>query len=702
MAQLEKLGVQTQQMSGEALSILRGLLSQIHPKMSLAERVLWFERLMSWLRAKGPIPAAFESSSERGRSARLRLFFYALELDPGMKSHVAALVRSLLTECSPLELLTSTGLPRQNGFFSEASERVMKRLLPRAPRMREMSELVAMAFPYERDAEWIERMPKALAVEIQKLIEFGVDPIQNSWALMRRAFADALSLLAIETAALGLSDAIRDRLPGFDSHESPFLKLNRACEEFTRIMRSRPEHEWIEVAAQQSQEAINRCRTLHATILAQLDHTGVSVNLVFRLEKIAALLDRIESLVFFLAPSTGHLRFEHALGFLAELVRGNVNERSLRALVASNTHLLARKIAESAGASGEHYIARDRDEYNQMVSSAVGGGLVTVFTGALKYVFTHNPLPFFFGGMLNALNYSASFLTIQSMGFTLATKQPSMTAAALAGKLKNLKSHEQMEEFILEVSHLTRSQFGAAFGNIISVVPAAVFFDMVYEMLTHHHFMTAAYAAHTVHGMDPFRSGTVLFAALTGAILWMGSLCSGWLENWAAYRKLPEAIARDPRIVHWLGQERAQRFSKKFLRFMAAVGNCVSLGFMMAWMPYVSELFGFKLEVRHVTLSTGTLALAAASLGRAGMAQVHMGAACFGVFVMLVFNFAVSFALALRVAIRARNVSSSKSRDIIAAIARDFLRHPARYLLPHRKGDPRGPSGSRNTFDNNL
>ena len=41
------------------------------------------------------------------------------------------------------------------------------------------------------------------------------------------------------------------------------------------------------------------------------------------------------------------------------------------------------------------------------------------------------------------------------------------------------------------------------------------------------------------------------FAAFTGVLLWLSSIGAGWLENWAVYRRLPEAIAehRIKRII---------------------------------------------------------------------------------------------------------------------------------------------------------
>ncbi|MFT2612603.1 hypothetical protein, partial [Escherichia coli] len=65
---------------------------------------------------------------------------------------------------------------------------------------------------------------------------------------------------------------------------------------------------------------------------------------------------------------------------LANLVSVGIERRSLRALLATNTSLLAAKVAERSAETGEHYITRTGREYLSMVTKAAGGGFVMAFT----------------------------------------------------------------------------------------------------------------------------------------------------------------------------------------------------------------------------------------------------------------------------------------------------------------------------------
>ena len=56
----------------------------------------------------------------------------------------------------------------------------------------------------------------------------------------------------------------------------------------------------------------------------------------------------------------------------------------LAALLRENLNLIARKMVERTGHSGEHYIAHNRPEYWHMWRAALGGGLLTVITAAIK------------------------------------------------------------------------------------------------------------------------------------------------------------------------------------------------------------------------------------------------------------------------------------------------------------------------------
>ncbi len=108
----------------------------------------------------------------------------------------------------------------------------------------------------------------------------------------------------------------------------------------------------------------------------------------------------------------------------------------------------------------------------------------------------------------------------------------------------------------------------------------------------------------------------------------------------------------------------------------------ISLGFLLGSMPVLLAFFGLPIEVRHVTLSSGQLAACVVVLGWSVAATSAFWLAVAGIALIGVLNVGVSFALALQVAIGARESSGASRGDIYRAILRRMRREPASFLFP--------------------
>jgi site-specific recombinase len=86
--------------------------------------------------------------------------------------------------------------------------------------------------------------------------------------------------------------------------------------------------------------------------------------------------------------------------------------------------------------------------------------------------------------------------------------------------------------------------------------------------------------------------------------------------------------------------------------------------------------------VRHVTLSTGMLALGAASLGMAVVGKGALIMASLGIAATFVLNLTTSFYLALRLALRAQDVTGRDHRHLIRTLWLHFLHSPRDFFLP--------------------
>jgi site-specific recombinase len=110
---------------------------------------------------------------------------------------------------------------------------------------------------------------------------------------------------------------------------------------------------------------------------------------------------------------------------------------------------------------------------------------------------------------------------------------------------------------------------------------------------------------------------------------------------------------------------------------------------MLGMTPSLGHFFGLPLDVRHVTLSTGTLALGASSLGLEVLGSGALTWASLGIAVTFAMNLGVSFYLALRLALRAQDVSHGDSVEILRTLWREFRLSPREFFFPpQQKGAP--------------
>lgn len=293
----------------------------------------------------------------------------------------------------------------------------------------------------------------------------------------------------------------------------------------------------------------------------------------------------------------------------------------------------------------------------------------------------------FLDGLLSSFVYAGSFVIMQLVGATLATRQPSMTAAVLAGTIRNTAGPGRLDELVPLTARIARSQFAAAVGNVSAVIVTALGFDALWQRMTGAPFLDEATSQTVVASLDPLHTGTIFFAALTGVFLWISSIAAGWFENWVVYRRLPEAIEHH-RFGKRFGRKRMARIARFLEREAAGFGGSVALGFLLGMVPAVAKFFGPAIVVPHVTLSTGSFTLAISSVGIQGVGSTAFISAVVGIAIIGLLNFGVSFALALVVALRARDVGSGERNSLPGAVLLRFLRRPLEFFYPPRDAGP--------------
>lgn len=663
---------------GKIHSDLDVILSSASSQRNLEDRLQWLVKVLQWVRYERFLGLHLETEAGKVPLARLRYLLMVLDRNPQWKKETAQILRAVVQNVSGLELYTETGLPREVGVIGELTDRLTMKILPTPPLDFELGYLFWALFPDERDPAWIASIDYETFAKIVDLFHYEIADDEREWNRMERDLEDALMYLVIQIRAIGLSPAFRHRLDKPNFRDSAFFALVRALEEFQNAHIAGHDQVFIEKASR-LRLVIWECRRELAQVHHHLDEYGVSINLVFQMARVQAYLNRIDSLIEILI--TEKLDARKVTSFLSSLVEENQELRSIRSLLSQNVSLLARKVVERAAETGEHYITRTKEEYRRMVSAAAGGGAITALTVYIKTGILAMGLSSFMVGVMASLNYAISFCAIHLAGFTLGTKQPAMTAPALAEKMRDVETEQGMESLVDEVAHLIRSQVASVFGNVMMVVPCTLLIDTVFFLLFGHHIMSEGTAHHSFEAVD-ILSAAPLYAAFTGILLWLSSLAAGWGDNWFALYSLRKTLARSPTWRAVFGKINARRIAVFFEKNISGLLGNTILGILLGMVPEIMHFMGIPLDVRHVTLSSGTLGAALPVMGAAYIKTWAFWRAMMGIALIGVLNVSVSFSLALMVAVRARSVNTPQRRAIRKAVMKRLIHHPLSFLLP--------------------
>ncbi|MGD9833510.1 MAG: site-specific recombinase [Piscinibacter sp.] len=652
---------------------LTALLNAADPRASLAERQLWLVRLMEWLR-RAPVERAAERTTPLP-VLRLKHLLNVLQRHEPYRLAVGALLARFWREVDTVALFADFGFSPRMNFFGELGQRLRARLLPITPETQDLGELFALFFPSGRDAQWL----AAIDDETLARLAVALGPVFAHGQDAREPLIDGIAYLAAAVRASGHSGALRQRMSAELLADDPFRQLASAAERLGERARSGDTAALLH-EAHYLRALLDACRRAAASVSTHLEEFGVSVDVVFEADQLHARCDRIEALLnTLLSPQPAR----ELLRLVAELAEQAQARRGIGSLFARHYSLLARKVAERSAATGEHYITRNRAEYGQMLRAAAGGGAVIVVTTFVKFLVGAMGLAAFWAGLAAGLNYAISFVVIHLMHWTVATKQPAMTAPAMADKLGDVSDDTHVESFVDEVANLIRSQAAGIFGNLMVAGPVVLAVQLAAQAAFGRPLVgeqTAQYVLHSLTLLGP----TALYAAFTGVLLFASSIIAGWAENWFVWHRLDSAIAWNPRSIALLGAARARRWGAWWRANISGLTANVSLGLMLGLVPAVASFFALPLEVRHVTLSTGQLAAALGALGWDVLRESAFWWCMAGIAVTGVLNLTVSFVLAFKVALRSRGIRLADRSRIYRALRGRLWRRPMSFLFPPR------------------
>jgi site-specific recombinase len=403
-----------------------------------AQRHLWLARLMEWLRhaprsSANSKPGAGDAATHPAL-LRLRHLLNVLEKNPEYQQRVQRLFVDFWGDIRSAGLFSDYGFGPRMALSSEIWDRLRLRVLPTTPDTRELAELFPLLFK-PTDVEWLSAIDDATLQRLASPAWRSAESGPDGW---REEMLDAVTYLISAVRAAGFSGALRKRMSETTLAGKPFRQLAASSERLREAVTAgdlnsatvRQEAGYLRVL-------LDQCRVAVDSIAQHLEEYGISVDIVYEADQLRARVKRIEQLldcVLSPQPARELLRLAQSLVQMLEQRRG------VRSLLSRHYAQLSRKVAERSAETGEHYIAHTRDEYRDMLQRAAGGGAVLAGTTLLKFGVMALGLTAFWSGFWAGANYAVSFVVIMLLHWTVATKQPAMTAPAMAQRLGDLKS----------------------------------------------------------------------------------------------------------------------------------------------------------------------------------------------------------------------------------------------------------------------
>ena len=589
-----------------------------------------------------------------------------VERNPAYAEALRAHLLALLERYHLSALLMDSGILPVRDFRAELSRRLRFKWLPPLPDGDSLRDWLENAL--ERgDEAWIAGVDAALWLRL--LAALGLNGADMPGVLQEK-LANAINGLSHRLAAGGLNPELLRLEPDLQRHASPFLAQH---EEIHALLgTAEPED------AAQARVLLAQCRDILERLARRSRHAGASVAFSHLRIRLLQQIQRLEVLLD-IYTNRGIARAEKLVALFVALAEAAPRRHSVRDLVADTTAQLAYQITQHAGQAGEHYVAESHRELWSMFRSAAGAGPIIAVMALLKIVALGAQLPPLQEALLVSLNYALGFVLIYLLGFTVATKQPAMTASWMATQLASLASESSQSRALgLFVGRVFNTQFVAILGNLLLAFFGAAL--CAWGLQAYSQFpVTADQARALVAQANLLDWHNVFYAAIAGVGLFLSGVVSGYYDNKTIYERIPERLARLTWPTRLLGVPAWRALVSYLGRHLGGLAGNTFLGFYLGLMGAFGHMAGLPLDIRHIAFASANLAYGLAALDWR-LAAPLLAAALGGVLAIGLTNLLVSFALAFYVALRASRVERRHAGRWVARALLALALHPWRAL----------------------
>ncbi len=591
-----------------------------------------------------------------------------LKTDEESKQSLKAYIEKIFLGKDLTYTLVESGISSRTGFTSEIIRKIKHSILP------EVKDNAA----FHQTLFGIFKQKNITVLQLQTLLELLEIDVDFNKGFLKNELIDAIEVLSYRITGTAIESEFIQKFKHNKTLKS-FIKQNKEIHgliaQYALGIDFNPHLvEHIKNLLQVSFEDVQ-------VLKKSVQNQGASLQLSYSLHRIEQQIERLNLLLdIYLIPK---LTNKHLTNLVHQLLNFELNKNSIKRQLNDTTYLLAHQITEHESKSGEHYIAETKSDYKKMFFTSCGGGFFAALMTFVKILLHHLALAPFWQAFAYSLNYAAGFVGIQLTHTTLATKQPAMTASKIAHSLDKKANHQDgdsIKRLALMIGKVSRSQVISFAGNLVVVFPLSFGVTWGLKLLLGNNIVTTVEASKMMHDVHPYLNPTWFYACITGVFLFLSGIISGYYDNKVIYSKIPTRLRHHPKLQKLLPKRFLISLSKYVEHGLGSLIGNICLGFFLGSASFIGFIFGIPFDIRHITISSGNYAIALFTL--MDTITWRYALTCLvGVLGIGVFNFVVSFGLAIFVAARSRKVKAKQFVVLLKWTSTYFRKYPKDFFV---------------------
>ena len=615
------------------------------------------------------------------KRTNFEVFLAYLKNNEEIKNNFRDYLFILFSNKSFAKALTDANILSENAFFPELKKRISYKFLPPVEDENTVSYIISkVLFNPKSDSNYIKNINPENGSEFFKLME--IEKI-SSLPKVKKELLISANILALRSVGNALEAGIAKMVPEYKNFDNPFVALQSELDsligrfkedENLQINSKDVDYKQIKIYLQQCLDFVDKA-------FKNASKFGISSKINQSLLKIRQQLKRIQDIIPILVVDTEEDILTNSKNLVSNTLKYNSHRNNVRELIDDSTRLISHLITSHTAETGTHYIATSSKEYLKMFWKASGGGIIVGFLCIFKMMMSYSHGSEFSHAVLYSLNYAFGFIIIYLLGFTLATKQPAMTAATMAKVLSDESSSEKnYKEFANLVAKLSRTQFIAFVGNVLWSFPVALAIIYGMDWFLEKNFAVAK-ADKLLKDLNPIESKAILHACIAGFFLFISGIISGNISNSSIFNQIPERISQSPFLNQVIGAKNSKKLSDFYTKHWAGIISNFWFGIFLGVIAPLGVFLGLDLDIRHITFSAGNFALALYGKGF-DIDTYTFVISLVTIFLIGAFNFIVSFGLSMLLAFRSRKVNFGELTIIYKTILKYFIKNPLRFFIP--------------------